>query len=128
VELVSRSWPKIERLLDEQRLVEEIGIGIDQRLRHPVCGEVGEGEKRLQPRDATVHDDNAGAFAARVSCHLGPGLARLDLPTAWAVLGHHCSRWSPSGSRATCPGAPLGAAEGRDGKQPQTRDASLAEA
>lgn len=48
--------------------------------------------------------------------------------TARAVLGASLFALVALWIAGDMPGAPLGAAEGRDGKQPQTRDASLAEA
>lgn len=49
-------------------------------------------------------------------------------PTARAVLGASLFALVALWLAGDIPGAPLRAAEGRDGKQPQTRDASRAEA
>jgi hypothetical protein len=70
LELVPVSRPKIERLLDQQRLVEKVGIGRNQRLSYPISSEVGEGEESLEARDTTANDDDAGAITARIRFHL----------------------------------------------------------
>ena len=66
LELIALGGSYVERLLDEQRLVEEVRRRRDERLRHPPTGQVGEGQEGFDAGDATAGDDDAGGV--RLSC------------------------------------------------------------
>ena len=48
-----------EQVRDEQRLVDEVGLGVDERELDAVAGEIVEPEKRLDPGDPATGDDDA---------------------------------------------------------------------
>jgi hypothetical protein len=75
LELVARGWPEIERLLDEQRLVEELRRRGDERLLDSVTREIGQGEEGLHPGHAAAGYDDARTLAVRFCIHLS-SLAR----------------------------------------------------
>ncbi len=48
-----------EQVRDEERLVDEVGLGVDEREVDSVTGEIAEPEKRLDPGDPAAGDDDA---------------------------------------------------------------------
>ena len=68
-ELVALGGAEVERLLDEQRLVEEVGLRGDQGQGGPVAGQVVQCEQGLDSRDAAPDDDHAGPGVTLLSVH-----------------------------------------------------------
>jgi len=81
LELIALGGPYVERLLDEQRLVEEVRRRGDKRLLHPPTGQVCEGQERLDAGDATSGDDDAGGV--RLSVHSSQRGAALCSAHRW---------------------------------------------
>ena len=63
--------PQVERLLDQQRLVEEVGIGGDEGDLGAIPGEIVEREQGLEACDAAAHDDHPPTHAAESMTEIG---------------------------------------------------------
>ena len=58
---------EVERLLDQQRLVEEVGAGRDERHLGAIARQIVERQQRLQPGDAAAEDHNPSLHHARIA-------------------------------------------------------------
>ena len=58
--------PEIERLLDQQRLVDEVGLWGDQGQRDPVARQITQCQQGLEPRHTAPDNE-----------HTGPGVTLL---------------------------------------------------
>ena len=67
--LLSRS--QVERLLDQQRLIEEVGIGGDEGDLGAIPGEIVEREQRLEACDAAADDDHPPTHEAESMTEIG---------------------------------------------------------
>jgi hypothetical protein len=94
LELVSLGRPEVERLLDQQRLVEEVGLRRDQRRRNPVAGKVTQRQKRLEPRHAPANDHHTISLAACLVVHRGNNLSSLSLSVEKASRHVAAGYWS----------------------------------
>ena len=57
--------PEVERLLDQQRLVDEVGIGGDEGQLGAIAGQIVQRHQRLQPGDAAADDHDSPVHEAR---------------------------------------------------------------
>ena len=63
--------PLVGRLLDQQRLVEEVGIGGDEGDLSPILSEIVEREQGLETRDAAADDEHPPTHAAESMTEIG---------------------------------------------------------
>ena len=71
-ELVSFGGLMGERLLDRQRLVNEIGFGSQQSQVGQIAGEVGQGQSRFEPGDPAAGDQDPGRHQADTTSRAWP--------------------------------------------------------
>jgi len=57
-----------ERLLDQQRLVDEVRLGREQRQLEAVPGELAQRQQRLQAGDAAAGDQDSGLWTSLAQC------------------------------------------------------------